>query len=55
MEEIRFISATGALGAGVDDGSLEEAMTHEPHFIAADAGTTDQFSDRRRLAQSRLD
>jgi hypothetical protein len=41
MEEIRFISATGALGAGVDDGSLEEAMTHEPHFIAADAGTTD--------------
>ena len=41
MEEIRFISAIGALGAGVHASSLEEAMTHEPHFIAADAGTTD--------------
>jgi hypothetical protein len=41
MEEIRFISAIGALGAGVHASSFEEAMTHEPHFIAADAGTTD--------------
>src|SRR4030081_2867333 len=41
MDEIRFISATGAVGAGVDAKSLEEAMVHKPHFIACDAGTTD--------------
>jgi hypothetical protein len=41
MDEIRFISAIGALGGGVHASSFEEAMTHAPHFIAADAGTTD--------------
>ena len=41
MKEIRFIAATGALGAGVHASSLDEAMAQEPHFIAADAGTTD--------------
>ena len=40
-EEIRFVAATGAVGAGVHSSSFEEAMAHEPHFIAADAGTTD--------------
>jgi hypothetical protein len=40
-DEMRFVSATGALGAGVDAASLDEAMGHQPHFIAADAGTTD--------------
>jgi hypothetical protein len=41
MEEIRFVAATGAVGAGVAADSLDEAMAQEPHFIAADAGTTD--------------
>src|SRR6202171_1289700 len=41
MKEIRFIAATGALGAGVHASSLDEAMGQKPHFIAADAGTTD--------------
>lgn len=40
-EEIRFIAAIGAVGGGIHGDSLDEAMTHEPHFIAADAGTTD--------------
>src|SRR5260221_14582246 len=41
MEEVRCVAATGALGAGVDRDALEQAMAFEPHFIAADAGTTD--------------
>ncbi|MGA7417573.1 MAG: acyclic terpene utilization AtuA family protein [Acidimicrobiales bacterium] len=41
MEEIRFISAHGALGAGVDAASLAEALCVGPAFIACDAGTTD--------------
>src|SRR5258707_12147331 len=41
MDEIRFVAATGAVGAGVDRASLASAMKREPHFIAADAGTTD--------------
>src|SRR5882762_7352104 len=41
MEEVRCVAATGALGAGVDRDGLEQAMACEPHFIAADAGTTD--------------
>jgi hypothetical protein len=40
-DEIRFVAATGALGLGVHAGGLAEAMTHHPHFIGADAGTTD--------------
>ena len=40
-EEIRFVAATGAVGAGVHAESLDEAMGQQPHFIAADAGTTD--------------
>jgi hypothetical protein len=40
-DEIRFVAATGALGLGVHAGGLQEAMTHKPHFIGADAGTTD--------------
>ncbi|HEV2365766.1 MAG TPA: acyclic terpene utilization AtuA family protein [Caulobacteraceae bacterium] len=39
--EIRYVAATGAVGAGVDSGALERALEIEPHFIAADAGTTD--------------
>src|SRR5260370_3086611 len=41
MEEIRFVAATGAVGAGVDRESLAAALERRPHFIAADAGTTD--------------
>src|SRR5260370_41586548 len=41
MDEIRFVAATGAVGAGVDRESLSAALERSPHFIAADAGTTD--------------
>jgi hypothetical protein len=41
MEEIRFIAAIGAVGGGIHAASLDEAMAEKPHFIAADAGTTD--------------
>src|SRR4030088_1957812 len=45
MEEIRFIAAIGAVGGGIHADSLDEAMAQEPHFIAADAGTTDAGPD----------
>jgi hypothetical protein len=38
---MRYIAATGALGSGVDADSLFAALECDPHFIAADAGTTD--------------
>ena len=38
---MRYIAATGALGAGVDRDSLFAALDDDPAFIAADAGTTD--------------
>jgi hypothetical protein len=41
MEEMRYIAAIGALGAGVDRDSLFAALDEDPSFIAADAGTTD--------------
>ena len=41
MDEIRYIAASGALGAGVDAKTLDRALALEPHFIASDAGTTD--------------
>ncbi len=41
MEEIRFIAATGALGVGVNAPALDRALDLKPHFIAADAGSTD--------------
>src|SRR5579864_301336 len=41
LEEVRFIAATGAVGSGVHAPSLIEALSINPHFIAADAGTTD--------------
>ncbi len=40
MDEIRYIAGT-LVGAGVDRGSLDEALKENPHFIACDAGTTD--------------
>jgi hypothetical protein len=41
LEDIRFVAAHGALGAGIDVASLDEALKFQPHFIACDAGTTD--------------
>src|SRR5260370_23677701 len=41
MDEIRFVAATGAVGAGVDRESLAAALERGLQFIAADAGTTD--------------
>jgi hypothetical protein len=41
IDEIRFVAAIGAVGGGIHAESLDEAMAQEPHFIAADAGTTD--------------
>jgi hypothetical protein len=41
MDEVRFIAAHGALGAGVNADALDEALAERPHFIACDAGTTD--------------
>ncbi|CAN5577663.1 acyclic terpene utilization AtuA family protein [soil metagenome] len=41
MNEIRFVAATGVLGVGVHEPSLDKALDAKPHFIAADAGTTD--------------
>jgi Acyclic terpene utilisation family protein AtuA len=41
MDEIRFVAATGAVGAGIHAASLAAATEHGLSFIAADAGTTD--------------
>src|SRR5260370_6300101 len=41
VDESGLVAATGAVGAGVDRASLASAMKREPHFMAADAGTTD--------------
>lgn len=41
MNEVRFISAVGALGGGIPQDAFDEAMASLPHFIACDAGTTD--------------
>jgi Acyclic terpene utilisation family protein AtuA len=38
---MKYVSATGALGSGVDRASLWAALDEQPAFIAADAGTTD--------------
>ena len=42
MDEIRVLSATGMLGSGFLESSLARGMEFAPHFIAADAGSTDQ-------------
>lgn len=41
MKECRFIAASGMLGIGVPEDSLRKALELKPHFVAADAGTTD--------------
>src|SRR5260370_19719322 len=41
LDEIRYVAASGALGVGVDAEALNKSLDLQPHFIAADAGTTD--------------
>src|ERR1700676_3909292 len=41
LNEIRYVAASGALGVGVDAEALDQSLDLRPHFIAADAGTTD--------------
>lgn len=41
MTECRALAATGMLGTGFLESSLEQALEWEPHFIGSDAGSTD--------------
>ena len=41
MKEIRALSATGMLGSGFSEASLERGLDMGPDFIGADAGSTD--------------
>ncbi|QHE85539.1 DUF1446 domain-containing protein [Hydrogenophaga sp. BPS33] len=41
MQECRFVAASGMLGVGIHEDSLRQAMASRPHFVAADAGSTD--------------
>jgi Acyclic terpene utilisation family protein AtuA len=41
MKEIRILSATGILGSGFKEETLQRGMAREPHFIGADSGSTD--------------
>ena len=52
MDEIRALSATGMIGSGFLEASLKRAMEWEPHFIAADAGTTDGGPDALATGRS---
>ena len=41
MTEIRALAATGMLGTGLTEASLDRAMEARPHFIGCDAGSSD--------------
>src|SRR5260370_14670980 len=41
LQQISFVSPTGSVGGGISSAALDEALSHSPHFIACDAGTTD--------------
>lgn len=41
MAECRALAATGMLGTGFLESSLEQALEWDPHFIGSDAGSTD--------------
>jgi ribosome modulation factor len=41
MDEIRILSATGILGSGFREETLQRAMALKPDFIGADSGSTD--------------
>lgn len=41
MNEVRVLSATGMLGSGFKEQTIQRAMALKPHFIGADSGSTD--------------
>lgn len=41
MKEIRMLAATGILGSGFREATLQRAMSLSPDFIGADSGSTD--------------
>lgn len=41
MKEVRAMAATGMLGSGFSDKSLERGLSWDPDFIGCDAGSTD--------------
>ena len=41
MDELRILSPTGVIGSGFLETSFESALARKPHFIGADAGSTD--------------
>lgn len=41
MAEYRIVAATGMLGTGYSQASLERALELKPHFIGVDSGSTD--------------
>lgn len=41
MMECRYVAVSGMLGNGIHEDSLRVAMLLKPHFVAADAGSTD--------------
>src|SRR5205814_9036809 len=64
-QEIRVLSATGMLGSGFREETLQRAMALRPDFIGADSGSTDpgpyylgsgdaQFSDATYKRDLRL-
>src|SRR5262245_42065742 len=40
-DEIRVLSPTGVTGSGFLESSFEQGLSQKPHFIGADAGSTD--------------
>ena len=40
-QQIQFISPVGSVGGDITKSALDEALTHQPHLIAWDTGTTD--------------
>jgi hypothetical protein len=42
LQQIRFISPIGSVGGGISGADLDEVLAQAPHFIACDAGTTDE-------------
>ncbi len=41
MDEIRVLAPTGVTGSGFLESSFEQGLAQKPHFIGADAGSTD--------------
>ena len=41
QDEIRVLAPTGVTGSGFLESSFEQGLAQKPHFIGADAGSTD--------------